>query len=37
MYQESKYAIRKGSEKNTSSYIFDRVLNIPRFQNMSGF
>ena len=37
MYQESKCAILKG----TSSYIFDRVVNIPRFQNrvlnMSGF
>ena len=33
----SKYAIIKGSEWNTSSYIFDRVPNIPRFQKMSGF
>ena len=22
---------------NTSSYLFDRVLNIPRFQNMPEF
>ena len=37
MYQESKYAIvTKGSEWNTSSYIFDRVLNVPRFQDMLG-
>ena len=33
MYQESKYAIvTKGSELNTSLYIFERVLNIPLFQ-----
>ena len=37
MHQESKYAISKGSEQNTSSNLFDRVLNIPQFQNMSGF
>ena len=38
MHQESKYAIvTKGSKLNTSSYIFYRVLNIPRFQNMSVF
>ena len=36
MYQEFKYAILKSSEY-TSSYIFDKVLNIPRFQNMSEF
>ena len=36
--QESKYdKVAKGSEKNASSHIFDRGLNIPRFQNMSGF
>ena len=33
--QESKYAVSyKGF---WIKYIFDRVLNIPRFQNMSGF
>ena len=37
MYQESKYAIPNGPEQNTSSYTFDRVLNIPRFQNMPEF
>ena len=37
IYHESKYAILQGSEWNTSSYSFDRVLNIPRFQNMLGF
>ena len=36
MFQESKYAILKGSEENTSSYSFDRVLNTPRFQNTPG-
>ena len=29
--------VTKGSEKNTLLYIFDRVLNIPRFQNMPRF
>ena len=37
MYQESEYTILKGSEQSTSSYIFDKVLNISWFQNMSGF
>ena len=37
MYQEPKYVILKGSEPNTALYIFDRVLNVPRFQNMPGF
>ena len=49
IYQESLYSIvTKGSEWNTSSYIFDRVLNITRFKffkkkmlegvlNMPGF
>ena len=37
MYQEPKYVILKGSKQNSSSNIFDRVLNIPRFQNMQGF
>ena len=29
--------VTKGSEKNILLYIFDRVLNIPRFQNMPRF
>ena len=29
--------VTKGSEKNTLLYIFDRVLNMPRFQNMPRF
>ena len=37
MYQYSKYALLRGSEENTSSYIFGRGMNIPRLQNMSGF
>ena len=37
MYQKSKDAILQGSELNISSYIFGRVLNIPRFQNISEF
>ena len=37
MYLESKYAILKRSESVTLSYMFDRVLNIPPFQNMPGF
>ena len=35
MNQESKYAMLKGSEQNTLSYIFDEVPNVPRFRNMN--
>ena len=37
MYQESHYAIVRVLNINTLSYLFDRILNIPPFQNMSGF